>query len=321
MNSVKRWRRLLGLGSFCVLLATATAALGHGTVVYPISRVYQVYLASPDNPSFPLAQAAVTIDGPLSYYTWNELSRNIPQAVTSGLPVGFDYSPWVPDGQLASGGRVDPQSTEYSRTYAGLDQVSADWPTTPVTAGQTIQVDFLATAPHDPSVWDVWMTTPGWDPTTPLNWSQMEFLGRPTVTLIAGHYYFDLQIPSNRNGHHVLWVAWQRDDAAGEVFFSTSDLLVSGSPGAQSFVRGDSNGDGTWDISDPILTLAVLFSGATAACPNALDANDDENLDVADAVYELAALFSSGPWFAAPISCGLDPTPGPLSCGGVPSCP
>lgn len=215
------------------MLATITVPniLAHGTVVSPISRVYRIYQANPDNPSFALAANAVTMDGSLSYYTWNEVSRNIGQAVQAGLPAGFDYSTWIPDGQLASAGRVDPNSAEYPRTYAGLDQVSADWPTTAVTAGQTINVDFLATAVHSPSVWDVWMTTPDWTRPTQLNWDQMEFLGRPQPVLSGNHFTFDLDIPANRSGHHVLWVAWQRDDPVGEVFISTSDLMITGAPG------------------------------------------------------------------------------------------
>ena len=136
-------------------LTLAPLAFSHGTVVSPISRVYRVYQANPSNPNFPLAQSAVAMDGTLSYYTWNEVSRNIPQAVQAGLPPGFDYSPWMPDGQLASAGRTDPNSPLYPRTYAGLDQVSGDWPTTPAQAGSTLAIDFFATAPHNPSVWDV----------------------------------------------------------------------------------------------------------------------------------------------------------------------
>ena len=103
------------LASLCALSVAVTAILptsllAHGTTVSPVSRVYNVFQANPDNPSFALAANAVAIDGTLSYYTWNELSRNIPEAVIAGLPPGFDYSPWVPDGQLASGGRTDPNS-------------------------------------------------------------------------------------------------------------------------------------------------------------------------------------------------------------------
>lgn len=211
------------------LVVGALTVYGHGTTVSPQSRVYKVYKSNPENPDFELARNAVAMDGKSSYYTWNQVSRNIPDAVNSGLPEGFDYSPWVPDGQLASGGRVD--SDEFpGLTYRGLDQVSSEWPTTPVVSGEKMSIDFFATAVHEPSVWDVWMTTSDWDPNTELNWNQMEFLSRPDPVLEDNHYYFDLDVPEDRIGHHVLWIAWQRDDAVGEVFFSTSDLMISAVP-------------------------------------------------------------------------------------------
>ena len=306
-----------------IVLASAVAAFGHGTVVHPISRVYRVYQSNPENPDFERARAAVAIDGTCSYYSWNELSQNIPEAVEAGLPPGFDYSPWVGDGELASGGRVDP--AEFPRTYAGLDQVGSQWPATPVNAGETIEVDFLATAPHDPSVWDVWLTTADWDPETALNWAQMEHLGRPSVRFSKSHYYFDLRIPPDRSGRHVLWVSWQRDDPVGEVFFSTSDLLVSSADGPAFFVRSDSNADGVVDISDPVLTLNSLFvaGGPAPACLEPLDANDDGRVDLSDAVYTLAFLFRGGPAPGAPFPfCGEDPTGDALAdCeGSQPSC-
>lgn len=219
----------LKCGLVCLMMSGMTVtAFGHGSAVSPSSRVYRVYQSNPENPNFELARNAVAMDSKDAYYTWNQVSRNIPEAVQAGLPAGFDYSPWVPDGQLASGGRVD--SGEFGNlTYRGLDQVSSDWPTMAVQAGEVITVDFWATAVHEPSVWDVWMTTPDWDANTALNWAQMEFLGRPDPDLNGNHYTFDLEVPADRQGHHVLWIAWQRDDPVGEVFFSTSDLLISSS--------------------------------------------------------------------------------------------
>ncbi|QDU34243.1 GlcNAc-binding protein A [Poriferisphaera corsica] len=200
------------------LFATTTLAFGHGSAIDPASRVWRVRQSNPERPSFQLAQNAVNMDGKNAYYTWNQVSQNISAAVQAGLPEGFDYSPWVPDGQIASGG---------NRSYSGLDQVSDEWPTTPATAGETFSVDFHATAVHEPSVFDVWMTTEDWDPNTQLNWDQMEFLGRADTTLQNNHYYFDVDIPEDRSGHHVLWIAWQRNDPVGEVFFSTSDLMIA----------------------------------------------------------------------------------------------
>jgi predicted carbohydrate-binding protein with CBM5 and CBM33 domain len=54
-----------------------------------------------------------------------------------------------------------------------------------------MSIDFFATAVHEPSVWDVWMTTADWDPNTELNWAQMEFLMRPEPELDGNHYTFD----------------------------------------------------------------------------------------------------------------------------------
>ena len=257
---------LLSLVSWSAIAGSRPAP--HGTVVFPMSRAYRVYLANPSNPSFPLAANAVAIDGELSYYTWNELSRNIPQAVQAGLPQAFQYAPWVPDGQLASGGRTNPNSTEYPRTYAGLDQVSPDWPKTTVTSGQSITVDFLATAAHSPSVWDVWMTTPAWHPTQPLTWANMQYLGRPVPVLANGHYTFPLQIPNNRFGHHVLWIAWQRNDPVGEVFFSTSDLQIVPANGTIAMTRA-SGCTGTPPISLQVTGSPLLGGLVTATLSGA----------------------------------------------------
>lgn len=241
-------RTSVGLLVVCAMIPSATV-LGHGTAMSPKSRVRHVFESNPENPSFALAREAVAIDGKDSYYNWNELSQNIPDAVEAGLPPGFDYSPWVPAGQLASGGRTPGNVAEEIRKYAGLDQVSADWPTTPVNAGETLNISYLATAPHDPSVWDVWMTTADWQPSTALNWQQMEFLGRADATLENQNYLFDVEIPANRSGHHVLWIAWQRDDPVGEVFFSASDLMVSAAVASADF-DADNDIDGedflTW---------------------------------------------------------------------------
>lgn len=196
----------------------------HGTLVSPASRVYRVYKSNPERPNFALAANAVRIDGKASYYTWNEVSQNVPEAVRGGLKPGFDYSRWVPDGRLASGGRFD--RTKLARTYAGLDQVSSQWPKTPVFAGESFPAEFLATASHEPSVWDVWMTKASWTPDKALRWADMEYLGRPKATLGGGRYRFALPIPDDRRGHHVIWVAWQRNDPAGEAFFAAADVEV-----------------------------------------------------------------------------------------------
>ncbi|MCA8959853.1 MAG: hypothetical protein KDC38_05045, partial [Planctomycetes bacterium] len=90
------------------------------------------------------------------------------------------------------------------------------------------------------------------------------------------------------------------------------------------FRRGDTNGDGVFDISDPVSALAALFIVGTPPpeCVSAADVNDEGVFDISDVVYALAALFVPG---AAPPplpypDCGIDLTIDGLGCDG-PSCP
>lgn len=277
----------------------AAAAWGHGSAISPASRVYRVYASNPENPSFQLAKNAIAIDGTLSYYTWTEVSRNIPAAVNAGLPPGFDYSPWVPDGALASGGRTNPASSEYPRTYAGLDQVSGDWPTSPAQAGERLSIHFDAHTPHEPSVWDVWMTKADWTPAQPLTWNQLEFLARPSAILSGMHYFLDVMIPRDRVGHHVLWIAWQRNDPVGEVFFSTSDILVAP---AANLLAGDYNNDGRVDAAD-YTTWRNLLGAAAGSLPNDIDGGVISSAQYARWKANFGA--SAGAAAAAPEPAGL----------------
>ncbi len=92
-----------------------------------------------------------------------------------------------------------------------------------------------------------------------------------------------------------------------------------------TFRRGDANADGSFDISDPVFTLASLFTiGAPAAsCSDAADSNDDALLNIADAVYSLAALFTSGapvPPLPGATNCSADPTEDALDCALYDGC-
>ncbi len=99
--------------------------------------------------------------------------------------------------------------------------------------------------------------------------------------------------------------------------------LVVPSCDEETFVRGDCNADGGFDIGDAITLLSVLFSGAPSPpCDDACDCNDDGLLDIADAISKLGSLFSgSGPLPPPASSCGPDPTPDSLSCAVFPPCP
>ena len=72
-----------------------------------------------------------------------------------------------------------------------------------------------------------------------------------------------------------------------------------------SFRRGDSNTDGSYDISDPVKTLMGLFLGVELDCEKAADADDSGVLDVSDVVFSLQYLFLQGK---------PPPPPGPKFC-------
>lgn len=61
------------------------------------------------------------------------------------------------------------------------------------------------------------------------------------------------------------------------------------------FIRGEMNGDGVVDVSDPIVILGYLFLGEAAPDDiEAADANADGDVDLTDAVFILNFLFSGG---------------------------
>ncbi|HVR74513.1 MAG TPA: hypothetical protein VMT52_09285 [Planctomycetota bacterium] len=89
------------------------------------------------------------------------------------------------------------------------------------------------------------------------------------------------------------------------------------------FVRGDANGDGSHDISDPLSTLFFLFIGGfTPGCLDALDINDDGAIELTDAVASLVYLYAGGQAPSAPFPiCGADTTPSSqLGCEVFPHC-
>ncbi|MEM7261309.1 MAG: hypothetical protein AAF488_04910, partial [Planctomycetota bacterium] len=118
------------------------------------------------------------------------------------------------------------------------------------------------------------------------------------------------------------------DDCDGMVDCADSDCsadpLCSGT--GDNFRRGDANGDGGYDISDAIYTLAALFTPGSPppTCADTGDSNDDGGFDISDAIYTLAALFQPGsppPTDPGPSTCGPDPTDDGLDCADYPACP
>jgi hypothetical protein len=71
------------------------------------------------------------------------------------------------------------------------------------------------------------------------------------------------------------------------------------------WIRGDTNGDGTVDISDAVHILAHLFRGSSPDCLRAMEVNSDGTIDLSDAVSLLSHLFVGGTPPAPPFpGCG-----------------
>ncbi len=100
------------------------------------------------------------------------------------------------------------------------------------------------------------------------------------------------------------------------------DVTIEPIPELPPFRRGDSNGDLSTNVADPVHMLNWLFGGGvTMLCQKAADVDDSGGVNITDAVFLLRYLFADGRMPAFPYSeCGDDPTPDALSCALSPHC-
>jgi hypothetical protein len=101
--------------------------------------------------------------------------------------------------------------------------------------------------------------------------------------------------------------------------------IIIGDGESARFRRGDVDGSGVVNITDPIRLLGFLFlGGTTLPCADAADANDREGLNLTDAVILLHYLFLGGasPSSPGPLVCGVDVAADALSvCEPSADCP
>jgi hypothetical protein len=122
---------------------------------------------------------------------------------------------------------------------------------------------------------------------------------------------------------HEAWIAVRHQAEGGDDITWTRiapQVTINGvvaiRPEITTFRRGDANGDGDLDISDPVTTLDFLFvDGPQPHCLDAADANDDGQLDISDPVRTLGFLFLGGFPLPPPTEApGEDPTPDGMGC-------
>ena len=108
-------------------------------------------------------------------------------------------------------------------------------------------------------------------------------------------------------------------------YFSNVPSTVNGLlkiVGDQTFFRrGDTDGNLTFDMSDPISTLNFLFLGGSAPnCMDAADSDDSGDLNLSDAVHSLTYLFLGGAIIPPPFpNAGRDTTLDALDCSLYPT--
>ncbi len=195
----------------CGLLLTTAVAHAHGTLTYPESRSWRCFQEDPESPKSAACQAAVIESGTGPLYDWDSVNQ---------LPAG-DHKAYVLDGELCMGSKPG---------YEGINLARTDWPKTPMLPdddGRTTLV-YNASAPHSTDHWRFYVTKDGWNPLETLKWSDLEdepFCETGDVPLIGENYLFDCPMPTDKEGYHIVYSVWQRDDS-DEAFYSCSDVLL-----------------------------------------------------------------------------------------------
>lgn len=130
-----------------------------------------------------------------------------------------------------------------------------------------MRVKYSNWAAH-PGDFRVYVSKPGWSPTSSLGWGDLDLI--QTVTnpsqqgsagTNGGHYYWDLRLPAGRSGNAVIFIQWVRSDSQ-ENFFSCSDVVFDGGNGEVTGIRG---GGGTPTPEPPSPTPTPTHTGSCMA--------------------------------------------------------
>ncbi|MFJ4687232.1 lytic polysaccharide monooxygenase [Streptomyces sp. NPDC088789] len=205
-------RRRIAAASVVVSAATfaslaPTPASAHGSVFGPVSRVSACFAEGPETPKSKVCKDLVADSGTQPLYDWNEV--NIANA-------NGKHQQIIPDGKLCSANRTK---------YRALDWARTDWPATTVAAG-SYNFNVRVTAAHLGTM-TMYITKPGFDPTKPLKWSDLD--QTPVGTYATprasdnGYYRFTGALPE-RTGRHIIYKVWQRHDSP-EAFYGCSDVV------------------------------------------------------------------------------------------------
>jgi len=198
-----------------MLMLSSVEAHAHGWSEYPEARQQTCYNEGgfwSGTPASAGCAQAKAISGSYPFVQRNEFSINI-----------ADYNNMqtvknaIPDGSLCYAN--DPQKR-------GMGAASEGWTRTKIQAG-TFEYVFNATAPHNPSFWQFYLTKPSANLANPLAWDDLELLQEEgNIPVEGGKYRTNVTIPTDRVGDAILFVRWQRVDPVGEGFYNCSDIEI-----------------------------------------------------------------------------------------------
>lgn len=195
-------------------------AHAHGWTEFPEARQSICYeqggLWSGTPPNAACAQAKA-LSGTYPFVQRNEFAINIAAPRYNNMDA---VKAAVPDGSLCYAN--DPQKS-------GMGAEHTEWTRTEMQPG-TFELVFNATAPHNPSFWQFYITKAGVDVTKLLKWDDLTLIQEYGNVAVGNDkkYRMNVTIPADRSGDAILYTRWQRVDAVGEGFYNCSDITISG---------------------------------------------------------------------------------------------
>ncbi|MBQ0986865.1 lytic polysaccharide monooxygenase [Streptomyces sp. F63] len=202
---------LAGAAALLLPGLTAAPAAAHGAPTGPLSRAAACGPEGGPYARSAACRAAVAANMGQPLGAWDNLRR----ADTGGRERERRV---IPDGRLCSAG-LD--------AHRGLDTPRTDWPVTELAAGSGLALGYAGTIPH-PGTFDLYLTRPGYDPSKPLTWSDLDAKPFASVTgpeLRDGSYRIRGRLPADRTGRHLLYTVWRTTDSS-DTYYSCSDLLL-----------------------------------------------------------------------------------------------
>ncbi len=201
------------------ILMTPTTVDAHGWVNFPSARQNICFLDGgfwANNIPNKACQAAFDKSGAYPFVQRNEVA-----ALVSDYRNLASVYEKIPNGTLCSAGQT---------AKSGLDIPSPYWQKTTLNLDNKNQFEmvFTATAPHNPSFWEFYLTRDGHDFSQPLNWDDLDLIDTSDNIAVdaSKNYRIKVTVPEGRNGDAILYTRWQRMDPAGEGFYNCSDVVI-----------------------------------------------------------------------------------------------